>query len=48
MSIVTIIQGGSSQSELLNDDNCVVGQLSVETKENLIRTGIPERIVNVE
>jgi len=45
MSIVTIVRGSNSRSELLNDGNTVVGQLTLETKDQLIHSGILERVV---
>lgn len=47
MSIVTVIQGSNTFSELLNDYGTVVGMLTAMTKDQLIRSGILERIVTV-
>jgi len=48
MSIITVVNGSSSDSHLVNDHGSTIAALNEKTKQQLLKQGVPEKVVRVK
>ena len=45
MSILTVIEGANSSSQLVNDHGNVIAQLDGRTRQTLLQQGVEEKVI---
>ena len=47
MSIITVVNGSDSTSELINDHGYAIASLSDEAKYELLKKGLSEKVIHI-